>query len=61
MFLTLKGKAVYYGSREIWTKLFVRFNMTAGKLLVRSIEFEEFTDPTVVRSKLALAKAETFA
>ena len=56
--LTLKGKDVYYGSREIWTKLFKQFNLTAGKLVVGFIEFEETNDPTIVTAKLVLAKAE---
>jgi hypothetical protein len=61
MTLTLKGKDLYYGSREIWTKLFGQFNLTAGKLMVRFIEFEETNDPTIVTTKLVLAKAETSA
>jgi hypothetical protein len=32
--------------------------MTAGKLVVRFIEFEETNDPTMVTAKLVLAKAE---
>jgi len=59
MSLTLKGKDVYYGSREIWTKLFKQFGLTAGKLVVRFIEFEETNDPTLVTAKLVLAKADT--
>ena len=58
MTLTLKGKDLYYGSREIWTKLFKQFNLTAGKLVVRFIEFEETNDPIIVMAKLVLAKAE---
>jgi hypothetical protein len=58
MTLTLKGKDLYYGSREIWTKLFKQFNLTAGKLVVRFIGFEETNDPTIVTAKLVLAKAE---
>ncbi len=37
---------------------FERFNLTAGKLVVRFIEFEETNDPTLVTAKLILAKAE---
>ena len=58
MTLTLKGRDVYYGSREIWTELFKQFNLTASKLVVRFIEFEETNDPTIVTAKLVLAKAE---
>ena len=58
MTLTLKGNELYYGSHEIWTKLFKQFNLRAGKLVVRSIEFEETNDPTLVTAKLVLAKAE---
>jgi hypothetical protein len=61
MTLTLKGKDLYYGSREIWAKLFKRFNLTAGKLLVKSIEFEQTYTPDVVKATLLLAKAETDA
>ena len=38
--------------------LFKQFNLTAGKLVVRFIEFEETNDPTIVTAKLVLAKAE---
>jgi len=57
MTLTLSGKDVYYGSREIWTKLFKQFNLTAGKLLVKSIEFEQTDTPDVAKAVLLLVKA----
>jgi hypothetical protein len=61
MTLTLKGKDLYYGSREIWTRLFKEFNLTGGKLLVKSIEFEQTYTPDVVKAVLFLAKAESGA
>ena len=53
MILTLGQKpGVYFGSREIWLKLFNKFNLTHGKLEVKLIDFEETSDPDVLRAKM---------
>ena len=52
MILTLGQKpGAYFGSREIWLKLFNKFKLTHGKLEVKLIGFEESSDPDIVRAK----------
>jgi len=44
MTLTLKGKDNYYGTREIWERLFAAFHMTRGKIRVKNIGISEDSD-----------------
>jgi len=44
MTLVLKDKYTYYGTREIWEKLFAALNMTKGKIIVKNIGISEDTD-----------------
>ncbi len=42
--LTLgEASGVYYGSRDLWVKLFERFGLSKGKLTIKSLEFENST------------------
>ena len=43
MTLVLKDKYTYYGTREIWEKLFAALNMTKGKIIVKNIGISEDT------------------
>ena len=44
MSLVLKDKYTYYGTREIWEKLFAAFHMTKGKIIVKNIGISEDAD-----------------
>src|SRR6266480_5975103 len=44
MTLVLKDKYTYYGTREIWEKLFAALNMTKGKIIVKNIGISEDSD-----------------
>jgi hypothetical protein len=58
MTLTLgEASGVYYGSRDLWIKLFERFGMSKGKLTIKSIEFADSTNPDEAVVKMVLGKA----
>ncbi len=44
MTLVLKDKNTYYGTREIWERLFAAFHMTRGKIRVKNIGISEDSD-----------------
>lgn len=55
--LTLGEKTgVYFGSREIWTTIFGKFGLSAGKLVVEDISFDESSTPEKVVARLTLSK-----
>jgi len=52
-----EARGIYYGSRELWEKLFEKAGMTHGKLIIEGMEFEDSPNGAVI-AKLRLRPEE---